>query len=895
MLFSYTQIIINLNPHNKLFIFIFLTVLLGQSGCKVFYNPNAKGAVQQPVIRQSEEGNYVVVRAGGIYEANAFKRFWFGDHYRDIWNTPVRVPVLDLNAVHGGLSILEKGGGMQTYSLKLKGGDGKLYSLRSVQKDPTPVLPIPLQYSFADEIVQDQISASHPYGPYILPTLGDAAGIYHTNPVLYYLPDNQKLGEYRKEYGGALVMLEEDPDEDWSDYEDFGFTRNAVSTETVLEALREDQDNEVDQEAFLRLRLFDIWINDWDRHGGQFRWGEFEVEDQTVYRPIPEDRDNMLFKFDGVIPWVISRKWAMRKFQDFQPETRDIAGLNHNARYVDRRFLTEMAQEDWLMMARDLQERLTNEKIREAMTFMPDTIQAINGQELTDMLEARKYNLEKMALEYYKILAKQVDVVGRDDSEYFEVHRQQGGITKVIVYESDEDGEKERQIYERIFYYPETEEIRLYGLGSRDHFVIDGSAEEAPVIRVIGGEGNDRINNSSSVYGWEKMTVFYDTEAGNEITEVTEDNDDTRLLLSHNQEIVRYDMESFAYDRLAPMAMLGYNSDDRLFIGAGVSYTTHGFNRYPYASHQEFMVHVSPKRNAGSFEYTGDFIKVIRSLGVNVNARLRWPNFFSNFYGYGNETEIVEDPSYYEVLYNEIKINPSFTLDGRNSRITFGPQYWHLDAKRQEDSFIANDPNLSEDAFEGNNYLGFRFTSDVRTIEDIKYPEEGVWWISSLEVNAQTNNSKSKLSSWSTELRGFYTLELPIEMTIAARIGGGMNSGDFNFYQAQTIGGNRGFNTQGTVRGLARDRYSGRSALYQNIEVRAPIVNLPFYFVPVQIGAYAFLDNGRVWNDGMDSRKWHTSFGGGVFLRPFGMFVTTLGVARAEKNTRVYLNLGFMF
>ncbi len=221
-----------------------------------------------------------------IYSAaGKFKRFLLGDHYRDTWTTPVKVPILNFDEAKGGLEILERGGGQQTYSLKLKANNGKLYSLRSIQKDPSPTLPKPLKYSFADDVVQDQISSSHPFGAFILPLLGDAAGIYHTNPRMVYIPDTEKLGQYRDEFGGVLAMIEQDADEDWSDYKGFGFTENAVSTESVLEDLLDNNENRVDEENLLRARLFDIWIGDWDRHEGQFRWAEFEDNQGKYFRP----------------------------------------------------------------------------------------------------------------------------------------------------------------------------------------------------------------------------------------------------------------------------------------------------------------------------------------------------------------------------------------------------------------------------------------------------------------------------------------------------------------------------------------------------------------------------------------------------------------------------------
>lgn len=57
--------------------------------------------------------------------------------------------------------------------------------------------------------------------------------------------------------------------------------------------------NYVDEKLLARARLFDMWIVDWDRHPGQWRWAEMEDEGgETMFRPTP-DGDNALFKFDG--------------------------------------------------------------------------------------------------------------------------------------------------------------------------------------------------------------------------------------------------------------------------------------------------------------------------------------------------------------------------------------------------------------------------------------------------------------------------------------------------------------------------------------------------------------------------------------------------------------------
>ena len=88
-------------------------------------------------------------------------------------------------------------------------------------------------------------------------------------------------------------MWEIRPDEDLSGFSQFGFAEEAVSTNTMLEKLLEDNDDLVDDRAYLRARLFDMLIGDWDRHQDQWRWAEFENKGKgKTYVPIPRDRES---------------------------------------------------------------------------------------------------------------------------------------------------------------------------------------------------------------------------------------------------------------------------------------------------------------------------------------------------------------------------------------------------------------------------------------------------------------------------------------------------------------------------------------------------------------------------------------------------------------------------
>ncbi len=59
----------------------------------------ANGSVAVPVPGTDS----VTVTAGARYRAGELKRWFSGDLYRDLWTTPIRVPVLDLEKYAGGL------------------------------------------------------------------------------------------------------------------------------------------------------------------------------------------------------------------------------------------------------------------------------------------------------------------------------------------------------------------------------------------------------------------------------------------------------------------------------------------------------------------------------------------------------------------------------------------------------------------------------------------------------------------------------------------------------------------------------------------------------------------------------------------------------------------------
>ena len=195
------------------------------------------------------------------------------------------------------------------------------------------------------------VSASHPYGALAVTSLAKAAGIYHTNPEIFYAPFDQRWGVYKKEFAGQLMLFEERPDGDGSKFPDFGNSEKIISTRRLLDHLGQDNNIQVDQKLVLRSRLFDMLIGDWDRHDDQWRWGEVHVNKTKMYRPIPRDRDQAFFVNEGFIPHQWRKSYIFPKLEGFDYKIRWAPGFMQTGRWFDRTFLAAMTEKDFVETA----------------------------------------------------------------------------------------------------------------------------------------------------------------------------------------------------------------------------------------------------------------------------------------------------------------------------------------------------------------------------------------------------------------------------------------------------------------------------------------------------------------------------------------------------------------
>ncbi|EMR03968.1 BamA/TamA family outer membrane protein [Cesiribacter andamanensis] len=853
--------------------------------------PAESKEVKEAVADLNYSDSTKVVAANPEYaQRSRLSRAIWGDHYRQEWSTPIEVRYLDLQRAKGGLTPIRKGGGKQTLSLRLLNPDSIQYQFRSIDKIPSAILPPGLQTTFAADVVQDQISSAHPYGSFTVPRMADAIGIYHTDPELYYMPSSALLGPYISDFGGMIGLLEIRPDEDLTAYRNFGFTQNAISTRNMLSKLQEDNDDDIDQPLYLRTRLFDMLIGDWDRHEDQWRWAEFEKEGKGKrYLPIPRDRDQVFVKFDGIVPWLGSRKWAVRHFSHFDYEFEDVKGLNLSALKMDRRLLSGLSYAQWQEQVAHIQENLEDVFIEEAMRQMPDEVFSISGPEIIAKLKSRRAVLDEAAREYYLALAKYVDVFGSDKHERFEVERLPDGSTRVVVYKIKKDGEQEHILYDRLFLPDETREIRLWGLAGEDEFRISGEAPDAILLRVIGGAEKDSYKDVSRVRGGRSIIYYDNVLDENKI----EKGQETNLRLSNKDYINDYDADDFFYTYLGPRLSLAFNPDDGVFIGGGANLRSYGFRKSPAASDQTLLVNYAFATGAYNFRYKGAFYQAFgRGNDLLLDLSYQGPQFVLNYFGQGNESPKTEPIDFYRVRLNSF--NAELLANRRLGpfiNIGIGPHFRWVGVNENKDTYIDSDDFRTSDLYASEeSMLGGRAYFRLDATNDPRIPTRGVIIENSLQYTNSLRSENINLTRLHSEFSIYISPNTDrFRPTIALRFGGQRNWGDYLFYQSAAIGNNT------TLRGFRNYRFAGYGAAYQNTELRVPISPIYNYVFTGSWGLYGFIDHARVWAEGEDSIRWHRGFGPGAYLNLYQLFVVSGGVSFSREGPYFLLRSGFFF
>lgn len=831
--------------------------------------------------------------AGGSFVDKRSRHFWMGSNFRKEWNTPITVPVLNLAKEHGGLTPVKRGGGKQTKTLRLEAPDGREYSIRSITKYITSkTLPGDLQSDAAADLVSDGVSASYPYAALSMAVLSKAAGVPAGNPRLVYIGDDPKLGEFREEFKNMLVLIEErfpDP------------VKKGFDTDEVVEKLKDDNDNNVDQLAMLRVRILDMFVMDLDRHEDQWNWAATDNGKGKTYYPIAKDRDQAFYINRGLLPGFVKGRSLVPQLEGFKPKARNIGRFNFAARNLDRFFLTGLNREDWQKEADNFLTKMTDEVIDRAIAAQPKEIRDISGPWIAQTLKDRRNFIVADVMEYYNFIAHTVTITGSDKKEQVSITRHEDGWMTVTVNKITNEGAITTKMYERKFDPFITKEVNIYNFGGEDKVIVTGSNDKIKT-RIIGGDGADAFESTEKQAG-----IVFDRADGNNTIASGYKNK------TKNDTIVNsYDRLSYKYPYQAFFVTVGYNPDDGFMIGPTLKYIRHGFRKTPYKSMHQLKTLFSFSTQAVRLTYNNEFIGAFgRKTDITTEVDYRGPNNTINFFGHGMNS-VYNDTAYkpagnnradrafrfYRVRYDLGDI--SLMLRHRFSdkvMLWLGPnfQFFHYDST---DKFnirrnVEKSPptGITPSINNRQSYFGVRAMVTIDTRNNRVLPNKGILWNTSFRYLGGNNKSYDNLSQLNTEF-AFYLGLAKEWLVFANRTGFGATLADamnFEFYQSQFLGSNE------DLRGYRRERFAGKSKFFNQAELRWKWANLKTYLFPASIGMFAFVDIGRVWVDNDNVNKMATGYGGGLWFSPLRRLVFNVSYAISSEDKIPLVGISWKF
>ncbi len=826
-------------------------------------------------------------------KAGKFYTWLWGNHYRKYYALPIEAKTANIAELNGGYTPFREGGGNQSNSLRLKDKDGQEFVMRGVKKSAVRFLNSmafkkstfgnQLDNTFPDRFLLDFYTTSHPFTGFSVNNMADKIGLFHSNPQLYYIPKQKGLGEYNKNYGDELYMIEERFSSDPKTLASLDDATDILSTDDVLRNLRKDHKYSVDQETYLRARIFDMLIGDWDRHEDQWKWAEYRVGGKVIYKPIPRDRDQAFSNYDGAAFKVIMNIPAIRHMKTFKDDIKNVRWMNMEPYPLDLILLKDADEKDWIAQARYIQQNLTDVDIDRAFNNLPKEVQDETLTDIRRKLKLRKSRLENYAVGYCNVLQEKVPLTGTVNKDKFVIDKI-GNTVEVKQYQLNKN-KGEELVFEKKYDDSKTKELWIYGLEDDDIYEVSGEGKPRINIRLIGGYNHDTYNIESGskvkIYDFKSQKNTYNAKSA--VKHITND-----------YEVNTYNWKHPKYNFFAGYPMANFNPDDGVILGVVANYTVNNFIRDPFTQKHSLSANYYTSTGGFNIGYKGIFKKAISGWDAGIDATYTTPFFARTFFGLGNETVYEKDEvdrDYNRVRISQFKFAPSVSKTSwLNMKHQFQLNFEHSKVQFNDDRYIASSPEVSPEVFKGQQFAGGNYTFSFKNLDNKAFPTLGLEMI--LNAGWKTNISEfnQNFAAFKGTLNLFHRIDKRGKFVFAnssnAMI---INNNNFEFYQAAAIGGNNG------MRAYRNERFAGKSSFVNNSEIRWDFGRVKNNIVPTNMGILVGYDLGRVWKDGEQSDKWHQGVGAGFWLNILEMFSARVDYFIGEDGGRISGGVGLSF
>lgn len=237
-----------------------------------------------------------------------------------------------------------------------------------------------------------------------------------------------------------------------------------------------------------------------------------------------------------------------------------------------------------------------------------------------------------------------------------------------------------------------------------------------------------------------------------------------------------------------------------------------------------------------------------------------------------------------------LSFSPSLIRKGRyGTQIKFGVDLEQIKVDDTADRFVLVSEDLNPSVFD-NKYFGtVNLGYSYDNYDNQAFPTLGFTFNARASWTMNLEESERNFTTLESHL-GFTHKLIPSGRLVYSTLFKGkiILEEDFEFYQGASLGGNDG------LRGFRNERFLGNKSFYQTSDLRL-LLGSGKGFIPTKYGISAGFDYGRVWNDWENSEKWHTSYGGGIWLNAAELTSLNLNYFHSKDGGRFSFGLGFSF
>ncbi|UWY28201.1 metallophosphoesterase [Flavobacterium sp. TR2] len=815
-------------------------------------------------------------------QKSAFHRFLFGQHYRKYYSMPIEATTATVDTLKGGLKPIREGGGHQSVSLRMSDPQGREYVMRAMKKSATVFLQSvafkdqyvvnEFEKTYAEDFLFDFYTTSHPYSSFAIGSMSDQIGLRHTNPILYYIPKQNGLGEFNASFGDQLYMVEERPADNHLDGKNFGKPNNIIGTDDMMLNLHKDEKYVVDEKEYIKARLFDILLGDWDRHSDQWRWAEYKEDGKVIYKPIPRDRDQAFVKYDGALLSLLMNMPPLRHMRSFKGDRINVKWLGREPYPMDLAFLKTAQEKDWVEQAKYIQENLTDADIDEAFKNLPKEVQDETIDEIKAKLKSRKKDLQKYAREYSDVLSRTIMIAGTDKKDKFVLnHNVKKGI-EIQVFRIKKEGDE--LLYTKNVTDDKTKNLWIYGLDDNDVFEVKGNEKSSIKIRLIGGQNNDTYNIENG-----RKVIVYDFKSKENTYNL---DSKTQTQLTDDYDVNAYNYEKPKYNVVSGLPNIGYNPDDGVKMGVNVNYTVNNFKQNPYTQRHIFNAFYYFATGGLEFNYAAHFPGLLGKWVIDVESLYTTPNFAMNYFGYGNESKYDDDLG---MDYNRVRIR-KFNASGAirhvgryGSEFSIQPIFQRMTVEDTENRYINIPGIVNPEVFDSQNFGSLKVKYVFKNSDFAAKPTLGMAFMLAATWTTNLDNTKKNFPTLESFLGFTHKIDHNGKLILATYVKGkAIFNNNYEFYQGASLGGDT------DLRGFRNERFLGSSYFSQSSDLRLSIGKIRKTIVPFTYGILGGFDYGRVWLDGENSKKWHQDYGGGLWLNAINVITARISYFKSPDE-----------